>query len=143
MYVGLHGCSWFVLIEYFYCCIENFQIQRRYEAATGYLPYIFEGSSPGAGMFGYLKIRRRLTPQAPWIQRVEGKIFSHRDVISVIGISSNLYRGLYLPCLYSIKRNISYKRKIKWNIFYIWFWSQSTFRISVANVWRGFSLRCA
>ncbi|OEL36892.1 L-arabinokinase [Dichanthelium oligosanthes] len=38
---------------------EIFEIQRRYKAATGYLPIIFEGSSPGAGKFGYLKIRRR------------------------------------------------------------------------------------
>ncbi|XP_051137394.1 L-arabinokinase-like [Andrographis paniculata] len=34
------------------------QIQQRYRAATGYLPIIFEGSSPGAGKFGYLRIRR-------------------------------------------------------------------------------------
>ncbi|PKA51422.1 L-arabinokinase [Apostasia shenzhenica] len=38
---------------------EIFEIQQRYKAATGYLPFIFEGSSPGAGKFGYLKIRRR------------------------------------------------------------------------------------
>lgn len=41
---------------------EILEIQQRYKAATGYLPYIFEGSSPGAGTFGYLKIRRRSTP---------------------------------------------------------------------------------
>ncbi|KAK3131212.1 hypothetical protein QOZ80_6BG0503530 [Eleusine coracana subsp. coracana] len=35
------------------------EIQQRYKAATGYLPIVFEGSSPGAGKFGYLKIRRR------------------------------------------------------------------------------------
>ncbi|KAL5729490.1 L-arabinokinase [Ranunculus cassubicifolius] len=39
---------------------QIFEIQQRYKAATGYLPFIFEGSSPGAGKFGYLKIRRRL-----------------------------------------------------------------------------------
>ncbi|KAI5659279.1 hypothetical protein M9H77_28072 [Catharanthus roseus] len=33
------------------------QIQQRYEAATGFLPYIFEGSSPGAGRFGYMRMR--------------------------------------------------------------------------------------
>ncbi|KAL8137180.1 hypothetical protein V2J09_003181 [Rumex salicifolius] len=33
------------------------EIQRRYKAATGYMPFLFEGSSPGAGRFGYLKIR--------------------------------------------------------------------------------------
>lgn len=33
------------------------EIQQRYKAATGYLPFVFEGSSPGAGKFGYLKIR--------------------------------------------------------------------------------------
>uniref|UniRef100_A0A0E0JVE1 GHMP kinase N-terminal domain-containing protein n=1 Tax=Oryza punctata TaxID=4537 RepID=A0A0E0JVE1_ORYPU len=40
---------------------EIFEIQKRYKAATGYLPIVFEGSSPGAGKFGYLKIRRRST----------------------------------------------------------------------------------
>ncbi|KAG9449316.1 hypothetical protein H6P81_009281 [Aristolochia fimbriata] len=35
------------------------EIKQRYKEATGYLPYVFEGSSPGAGKFGYLKIRRR------------------------------------------------------------------------------------
>lgn len=38
---------------------EILEIQQRYKAATGYLPIIFEGSSPGAGKFGYLKLRRR------------------------------------------------------------------------------------
>ncbi|CAH2078916.1 unnamed protein product [Thlaspi arvense] len=37
------------------------EIQQRYKAATGYLPLIFEGSSPGAGKFGYLRIRRRIS----------------------------------------------------------------------------------
>ncbi|KAL5974204.1 D-arabinose 1-dehydrogenase (NAD(P)(+)) [Asimina triloba] len=41
---------------------EIFEIQERYKDATGYLPYIFEGSSPGAGTFGYLKIRQRVKP---------------------------------------------------------------------------------
>ncbi|XP_038905289.1 L-arabinokinase-like [Benincasa hispida] len=36
------------------------EIQQRYKGATGFLPYVFDGSSPGAGRFGYLKIRRRL-----------------------------------------------------------------------------------
>ncbi|KAL7122439.1 hypothetical protein ACP275_01G046100 [Erythranthe tilingii] len=35
------------------------QIQKRYKGATGYLPIVFEGSSPGAGKFGHLRIRRR------------------------------------------------------------------------------------
>ncbi|KAL6330600.1 hypothetical protein AAG906_003207 [Vitis piasezkii] len=35
------------------------QIQQRYKDATGFMPFIFEGSSPGAAKFGYLKIRRR------------------------------------------------------------------------------------
>ncbi|CAJ2674822.1 unnamed protein product [Trifolium pratense] len=39
------------------------ELQKRYQKATGYLPFIFEGSSPGAGKFGYLKIRRRATPR--------------------------------------------------------------------------------
>uniref|UniRef100_A0A0C9S778 TSA: Wollemia nobilis Ref_Wollemi_Transcript_13892_3889 transcribed RNA sequence n=1 Tax=Wollemia nobilis TaxID=56998 RepID=A0A0C9S778_9CONI len=39
---------------------EIIEIQQRYKAATGHLPFIFEGSSPGAGKFGYLKIRRRI-----------------------------------------------------------------------------------
>ncbi|CAL9110946.1 unnamed protein product [Musa textilis] len=38
---------------------EILEIQQRYKSATGYLPFIFEGSSMGAGKFGYLKIRRR------------------------------------------------------------------------------------
>ncbi|XP_020536405.1 L-arabinokinase isoform X2 [Jatropha curcas] len=38
---------------------QIFEIQQRYKGATGYLPFIFEGSSPGAAMFGYLRIRRR------------------------------------------------------------------------------------
>ncbi|KAJ1260746.1 hypothetical protein BS78_10G255900 [Paspalum vaginatum] len=38
---------------------EIVEIQQRYKAATGYLPILFDGSSPGAGKFGYLKIRRR------------------------------------------------------------------------------------
>ncbi|XP_022889317.1 L-arabinokinase-like [Olea europaea var. sylvestris] len=33
------------------------KIQQKYKAATGFLPFVFEGSSPGAGKFGYLKIR--------------------------------------------------------------------------------------
>ncbi|GAB4854102.1 D-arabinose 1-dehydrogenase (NAD(P)(+)) [Ancistrocladus abbreviatus] len=33
------------------------EIQQKYKAATGYLPFVIEGSSPGAGKFGYLKIR--------------------------------------------------------------------------------------
>ena len=37
------------------------EIQQRYKDATGYLPFIFEGSSPGAGKFGYLRIRRRVS----------------------------------------------------------------------------------
>jgi len=37
------------------------QVQQRYKKATGYLPFIFEGSSPGAGKFGYLRIHLRAT----------------------------------------------------------------------------------
>lgn len=37
------------------------EIQQRYKGATGFLPYVFDGSSPGAGRFGYLKIRKRLS----------------------------------------------------------------------------------
>ncbi|XP_057959403.1 L-arabinokinase-like [Malania oleifera] len=39
------------------------EIQQRYKGATGYLPYVIEGSSPGAGKFGYLKLRRRFPPK--------------------------------------------------------------------------------
>ncbi|XP_042444788.1 L-arabinokinase-like [Zingiber officinale] len=52
-------------------CIQSTEeiqkIQQRYKSATGYLPYIFEGSSPGAGKFGYLRIRMRqsLTDASP------------------------------------------------------------------------------
>lgn len=35
------------------------EIQQRYKKATGYMPFLFEGSSPGAGKFGYLKVRLR------------------------------------------------------------------------------------
>ncbi|CAN4085020.1 unnamed protein product [Withania somnifera] len=35
------------------------EIQQRYKAATGFLPYVFEGSSPGAAKFGHLQIRIR------------------------------------------------------------------------------------
>ncbi|KAI4316185.1 hypothetical protein L6164_024189 [Bauhinia variegata] len=38
------------------------EVQRRYKKATGYLPFIFEGSSPGAGKFGHLRIRRGGAP---------------------------------------------------------------------------------
>ncbi|XP_051114126.1 L-arabinokinase-like [Andrographis paniculata] len=38
---------------------QIFKIQEMYEATTGFLPYVFEGSSPGAGKFGFLKIRLR------------------------------------------------------------------------------------
>ncbi|KAK9741662.1 hypothetical protein RND81_03G120500 [Saponaria officinalis] len=38
---------------------QIYEVQQRYKAATGYLPFLFEGSSPGAGKFGYLKIRLR------------------------------------------------------------------------------------
>uniref|UniRef100_A0ACD5UIC4 Uncharacterized protein n=1 Tax=Avena sativa TaxID=4498 RepID=A0ACD5UIC4_AVESA len=49
-------------------CLESAEeiaeIQQRYKAATGYLPIVLDGSSPGAGKFGYLKIRRR-RPSSP------------------------------------------------------------------------------
>ncbi|XP_026381644.1 L-arabinokinase-like [Papaver somniferum] len=38
------------------------EIQKMYKAATGFKPFVFEGSSPGAGEFVYLKIRRRFPP---------------------------------------------------------------------------------
>ncbi|CAK9216976.1 unnamed protein product [Sphagnum jensenii] len=37
---------------------EILQIQQQYKSATGHLPFIFEGSSMGAGQFGFLRIRR-------------------------------------------------------------------------------------
>lgn len=39
------------------------EIQQRYKAATGYMPFLFEGSSPGAGKFGHLRIRRCNPPK--------------------------------------------------------------------------------
>ncbi|CAF2073391.1 L-arabinokinase-like isoform X1 [Brassica napus] len=33
-----------------------------YKEATGFMPYVFEGSSPGAGKFRYLKIRKNSAP---------------------------------------------------------------------------------
>lgn len=41
------------------------QVQQRYRNATGYMPFLFEGSSPGAGKFGHLRIRRRLRHACP------------------------------------------------------------------------------
>ncbi|XP_024537180.1 L-arabinokinase isoform X2 [Selaginella moellendorffii] len=35
------------------------EVQQRYKEATGHLPFIFEGSSPGAGKFGHLRIIRK------------------------------------------------------------------------------------
>ncbi|RVW17368.1 L-arabinokinase [Vitis vinifera] len=43
--------------------VLKIQIQQRYKGATGYLPLVIEGSSPGAGKFGYLRIRRRFPPK--------------------------------------------------------------------------------
>uniref|UniRef100_A0A2C9W5Q7 GHMP kinase N-terminal domain-containing protein n=1 Tax=Manihot esculenta TaxID=3983 RepID=A0A2C9W5Q7_MANES len=40
---------------------QIFEIQQKYKGATGYLPFIFEGSSPGAAKFGNLRIRRRFS----------------------------------------------------------------------------------
>ncbi|KAK4370133.1 hypothetical protein RND71_009608 [Anisodus tanguticus] len=37
------------------------EIRRRYKTATGFSPYVFEGSSPGAAKFGHLKIRLRFS----------------------------------------------------------------------------------
>ncbi|KAL2652701.1 hypothetical protein R1flu_020829 [Riccia fluitans] len=34
------------------------KIQQLYTALTGHKPYLFEGSSPGAAQFGYLRVRR-------------------------------------------------------------------------------------
>ncbi|XAR63769.1 L-arabinokinase [Bertholletia excelsa] len=35
------------------------EVQQRYKDSTSYKPYVFEGSSPGAGQFGYLRIKYR------------------------------------------------------------------------------------
>ncbi|GBG79336.1 hypothetical protein CBR_g29486 [Chara braunii] len=35
------------------------EVQQHYRNITGHLPYIFEGSSPGAAQFGYLQIKRQ------------------------------------------------------------------------------------
>ncbi|KAJ1422513.1 Ribosomal protein S5 domain 2-type fold, subgroup [Sesbania bispinosa] len=56
------------------------EIQQRYKKATGYLPFIFEGSSPGAGKFGYLKLRRR-----PSLR----KVYSCGDDVAVLGENNN------------------------------------------------------
>ncbi|RZC47039.1 hypothetical protein C5167_040010 [Papaver somniferum] len=44
------------------CILGRNSIQKKYKAATGFKSFVFEGSSPGAGEFGYLKIRRRFPP---------------------------------------------------------------------------------
>ncbi|KAM7502446.1 hypothetical protein LguiB_001350 [Lonicera macranthoides] len=41
------------------------EIQQRYQDATSYLPFVFEGSSLGVGKFGYLRIRRRQLSLSP------------------------------------------------------------------------------
>ena len=41
------------------CGCHSLQIQESYKAATGHHPYIFEGSSMGAGQFGFLRVHRR------------------------------------------------------------------------------------
>lgn len=38
---------------------EILKIKEQYKESTGHLPFIFEGSSPGAGKFGYLRVRRK------------------------------------------------------------------------------------
>ncbi|KAG4963079.1 hypothetical protein JHK82_039758 [Glycine max] len=55
-----------------------FEVQHRYKKATGYLPFIFEGSSPGAGKFGYLKIRRRATPKKANAIKDDGALTSEK-----------------------------------------------------------------
>lgn len=46
---------------------EIIKIQQRYKAATAYLPFIFEGSSPGAGKFGYPKIKCQIHARS-WVK---------------------------------------------------------------------------
>lgn len=56
------GCGGTVCIMGWNCkqtTNEIFKIQEQYKDCTGHLPFIFEGSSPGAGKFGYLRIRRK------------------------------------------------------------------------------------
>lgn len=60
-YMDRHNARFYSLILQIYSYFGfRLQIQKRYEGATGYLPIVFEGSSPGAGRFGHLRIRRRL-----------------------------------------------------------------------------------
>ncbi|KAI5062302.1 hypothetical protein GOP47_0022841 [Adiantum capillus-veneris] len=56
------GCGGTVCIMGWNCrqtAVEIYKIQELYKDSTGHLPFIFEGSSPGAGKFGYLRIRRK------------------------------------------------------------------------------------
>ncbi|KAG0616552.1 hypothetical protein M758_5G124600 [Ceratodon purpureus] len=46
------------------------KIQESYKAATGHLPYIFEGSSMGAGQFGFLRVHRRASHEVPQLRAV-------------------------------------------------------------------------
>ncbi|MCO5568614.1 hypothetical protein L7F22_022313 [Adiantum nelumboides] len=56
------GCGGTVCIMGWNCrqtTTEVYKIQEKYKDSTGHLPFIFEGSSPGAGKFGYLRIRQK------------------------------------------------------------------------------------
>ncbi|KAG2315236.1 hypothetical protein Bca52824_018358 [Brassica carinata] len=57
---GSGGTVWVIGHNSLRSSQQILKIQQRYKAATGYLPLIFEVSSPGAGKFGYLRIRRRI-----------------------------------------------------------------------------------
>nr|ACU14214.1 unknown [Glycine max] len=65
-----------------------FEVQHRYKKATGYLPFIFEGSSPGAGKFGYLKIRRRATPKKANAIKDDGALTSEKLTLARMMVQS-------------------------------------------------------
>ncbi|GFZ01077.1 arabinose kinase [Actinidia rufa] len=50
------------------------EIQQRYKGATGYLPFVFEGSSPGAGKFGtVISVVGELSPFASFLMGMVGE----------------------------------------------------------------------
>jgi hypothetical protein len=75
-----------------YELVDPFQIQKRYKAATGYLPIVFEGSSPGAGKFGYLKNpRRHLTELKEELGRRIGCAIKHLSRGTLIANTTRSY----------------------------------------------------
>lgn len=87
------------------------QVQQRYKKATGYMPFLFEGSSPGAGKFGYLKIRRRAAPKKANTGNDHAAVTVENSSWSLLIVQ--YLRNFYLHCL---SRNM-YSLVTFWTIF--------------------------